>query len=55
MESRVTESRETVRQVKLGTRNVQFPSPDLQPLEDSNHLLGERDALWKELDDKGLV
>ena len=39
--------------VKLGTQMVKFPSPELQPLEDSNHLLGNREALLKELDEKG--
>lgn len=41
--------------VKLGTQMVEFPSPELLPLEDSNHLLGNREALLKELNEKGYV
>ena len=39
--------------IKLGTRTVTFPSDDLQPLQDCNHLLGDRQALWREFDEKG--
>lgn len=44
-----------VKTVKLGTREVEFPSDQLQPLQDCNHLLGDRDALWKELNEKGYL
>ncbi|XP_045196303.1 uncharacterized protein LOC123551431 isoform X3 [Mercenaria mercenaria] len=44
-----------VKTIKLGTREVEFPSDKLQPLEACNHLLGDRDALWKELNEKGYL
>ncbi|XP_041367940.1 uncharacterized protein LOC121382550 [Gigantopelta aegis] len=44
-----------VRDVKLGTRTVQFPSSYLQPLEDSNSLLDDVDALKNELHNKGYL
>ncbi|KAL4232958.1 hypothetical protein ACF0H5_007646 [Mactra antiquata] len=43
------------RTVKLGTREVEYPSDYLLPLQDSNHLIGDRDALWRELDEKGYI
>ena len=42
-----------VKTVKLGTQMVNFPGPELSPLQDCNHLLGNREALLKELDEKG--
>lgn len=41
------------RQVQLGERTVDFPSDYLQILEDSNHLLNDKEGLLKELADKG--
>ncbi|XP_071114399.1 1-deoxypentalenic acid 11-beta-hydroxylase-like [Haliotis cracherodii] len=43
------------REVKLGTRTVQFPSTYLQELQDCNDKLDDVDALHKELDDKGYL
>ena len=42
-----------VKEVRLGTQTVKFPSPELLPLEDCNHLVGNKEALLKELDEKG--
>lgn len=44
-----------VRKVKLGTREVMFPSSYIQPLQDCNHLLDDPEALWRELDEKGYL
>ena len=49
-----SEERQT-RTVKLGERTVQFPSEELGQMEDSNHLLGDIDALRHELQQKGWV
>ncbi|XP_005112039.2 1-deoxypentalenic acid 11-beta-hydroxylase [Aplysia californica] len=46
---------DTGRTVKLGRRAVQFPSAELQVLEDCNHLLGDLAALKRELQEKGYL
>ncbi|XP_022289032.2 1-deoxypentalenic acid 11-beta-hydroxylase-like [Crassostrea virginica] len=43
------------RRVALGTREVSFPSEELQQLRDSNHLLNNPEALRKELHEKGYL
>ncbi|XP_052242783.1 uncharacterized protein LOC127852830 isoform X2 [Dreissena polymorpha] len=43
------------RKFKLGTQEVTFPSDYLQPLQDSNHLIGDRDAIWREIKEKGYL
>ncbi|XP_023933614.1 uncharacterized protein LOC106156914 [Lingula anatina] len=41
--------------VKLGTREVEFPSPYLQELKDSNHLLGDVELLRQEFHNQGYL
>lgn len=43
------------RTVELGTRTVTFPSTDLQQLQDSNHLLGNVQALRDKLQQQGYI
>ncbi|OWF45861.1 uncharacterized protein LOC110456468 [Mizuhopecten yessoensis] len=43
------------RTVELGTRVVTFPSPELQELKDSNHLLGNTQALRDQLQQQGYL
>ena len=43
----------TVREVRLGTRDVKFPSDDLQELVDSTHLMDNPTALREALDRQG--
>lgn len=43
------------RTVELGTRVVTFPSPQLQELQDSNHLLGNTQALRNQLQEQGYL
>ncbi|XP_064628941.1 1-deoxypentalenic acid 11-beta-hydroxylase-like [Lineus longissimus] len=45
----------TPRIVKLGQHEWMFPSEQLQQLPDSSHLLGNRDALLKELTERGYL
>ncbi|CAK8672065.1 unnamed protein product [Clavelina lepadiformis] len=42
-------------EVKLGNRPMVFPGPKLKQLEPCNHLLGNKQALQKELDEKGYI
>ncbi|XP_052808816.1 uncharacterized protein LOC128237376 isoform X1 [Mya arenaria] len=51
----MSESGQSPTRVRLGTREVDYPSDYLQPLQDSNHLIGDSEALWRELDDKGYL
>lgn len=41
------------RLIKFGHTSVVFPSDQLQQMEDCSHLLGDFDALHREMDDKG--
>lgn len=43
------------RKVSLGSREVVFPSEDLQQLRDCNHLLNNPEALRKEIQEKGYL
>ncbi|CAG5124468.1 unnamed protein product [Candidula unifasciata] len=41
--------------IKFGYRSVKFPSDELQQMEDCNHLLGDFDALHREMEEKGYL